>query len=108
MAETVIMPKWGLTMEEGTITEWMVGEDDPVENGDILALVETEKTSVELSSPYAGIVARILVEDGETVPVGTPIMIIAASADEVIQVRKSSTSPVHLLRRPSIDSGINI
>jgi pyruvate/2-oxoglutarate dehydrogenase complex dihydrolipoamide acyltransferase (E2) component len=91
MAETVIMPKWGLTMEEGTITEWMVGEDDPVENGDILALVETEKTSVELPSPYAGIVARILVEDGETVPVGTPIMIIAASADEVIQVRKGST-----------------
>jgi pyruvate/2-oxoglutarate dehydrogenase complex dihydrolipoamide acyltransferase (E2) component len=90
MAETVIMPKWGLTMEEGTITEWMVGEDDPVENGDILALVETEKTSVELPSPYAGIVARILIEDGETVPVGTPIMIIAASADEAAQVSKGS------------------
>ncbi len=90
MAETVIMPKWGLTMEEGTITEWMVGEDDPVENGDILALVETEKTSVELPSPYAGVVARILIEDGETVPVGTPIMIIAASADEAAQVSKGS------------------
>jgi pyruvate/2-oxoglutarate dehydrogenase complex dihydrolipoamide acyltransferase (E2) component len=91
MAEMVIMPKWGLTMEEGTITEWMVGEDDPVENGDILALVETEKTTVELPSSYAGIVAHILVEDGETVPVGTPIMIIAESADEAMQVRKGST-----------------
>ncbi len=91
MAETVIMPKWGLTMEEGTITEWMVGEDEPVEKGDILALVETEKTSVELPSPYAGIVARILIEDGETVPVGTPIMIIAASADEALMVREGGT-----------------
>jgi pyruvate/2-oxoglutarate dehydrogenase complex dihydrolipoamide acyltransferase (E2) component len=91
MADTVIMPKWGLTMEEGTITEWMVGEDEPVGNGDILALVETEKTSVELPSPYAGIVARILVEDGETVPVGTPIMIIATSADEALHVRKDGT-----------------
>lgn len=91
MADTVIMPKWGLTMEEGTITEWMVGEDEPVGNGDILALVETEKTSVELPSPYAGIVARILVEDGETVPVGTPIMIIATSADEALRVRNDGT-----------------
>ncbi len=91
MAETIIMPKWGLTMEEGTITEWMVGEDDPVQNGDVLAMVETEKTQVELTSPYTGFVARVLIEDGETVPVGTPIMIIAATVDEARQVRATTT-----------------
>lgn len=91
MAETIIMPKWGLTMEEGTITEWMVGEDDPVHNGDVLAMVETEKTQVELTSPYTGVVARVLVEDGETVPVGTPIMIIAETVDEARQVRATTT-----------------
>ncbi|HLI88961.1 MAG TPA: biotin/lipoyl-containing protein [Ktedonobacteraceae bacterium] len=91
MAETVIMPKWGLTMEEGTIQEWMVGEDEPVQNGDVLCIVETEKTNVELTSPYSGVVARVLVEDGETVPVGAPLMIIAASPEEARKVREAGT-----------------
>jgi pyruvate dehydrogenase E2 component (dihydrolipoamide acetyltransferase) len=87
MAEIVIMPKWGLTMEEGAIAEWMVGEDEPVEKGDVLCLVETEKTNVELPSPCSGVVARVLVEEGRAVAVGTPIMIIATTADEARQVR---------------------
>jgi len=82
------MPKWGLTMEEGVIAEWMVAEDEPVEKGDVLCLVETEKTNVELPSPYSGIVARVLVEEGRPVPVGTPIAIIAATVDEARQVRE--------------------
>jgi pyruvate/2-oxoglutarate dehydrogenase complex dihydrolipoamide acyltransferase (E2) component len=87
MAETVTMPKWGLTMEEGTIVEWMVGEGDEVNHGDVLAVVETEKTSVELTSPFSGIVARVLVADGETVPVGTPLLIIASSQEEAASLR---------------------
>jgi len=82
------MPKWGLTMEEGVIAEWMVAEDEPVEKGDVLCLVETEKTNVELPSPYSGIVAHVLVEEGQPVPVGTPIAIIAATVDEARQVRE--------------------
>nr|BBH95910.1 hypothetical protein KTA_41090 [Thermogemmatispora argillosa] len=87
MAETIAMPKWGLTMEEGTIVEWMVGEGDPVQKGDVLAIVETEKTSVELTSPFSGVVARVLVADGETVPVGTPLLILASSPEEAAQLR---------------------
>ncbi|WP_052888903.1 biotin/lipoyl-containing protein [Thermogemmatispora carboxidivorans] len=87
MAETIAMPKWGLTMEERTIVEWMVGEGDTVEKGDILAVVETEKTSVELTSPFSGVVARVLVADGETVPVGTPLLILAGSPEEAAQLR---------------------
>jgi glutaconyl-CoA/methylmalonyl-CoA decarboxylase subunit gamma len=91
MADIIMMPKWGLTMEEGTITEWMVGEGEPVEQGDVLCVVETEKTSVELPSPYAGIVARVLVDDGEVVEVGAPILIIAASEQEAEQIRREGT-----------------
>ncbi|MBE3564930.1 MAG: DUF2118 domain-containing protein [Thermogemmatispora sp.] len=87
MAETIAMPKWGLTMEEGTIVEWMVGEGDTVQKGDVLAVVETEKTSVELTSPFSGVVARVLVADGETVPVGTPLLILASSQEEAAQLR---------------------
>ncbi|MBX5449242.1 biotin/lipoyl-containing protein [Thermogemmatispora sp.] len=87
MAETIAMPKWGLTMEEGTIVEWMVGEGDTVQQGDVLAVVETEKTSVELTSPFSGVVARVLVADGETVPVGTPLLVLASSPEEAAQLR---------------------
>ncbi len=69
----------------------MVGEDEPVQNGDVLCIVETEKTNVELTSPYSGVVARVLVEDGETVPVGAPLMIIAASPEEARKVREAGT-----------------
>jgi pyruvate/2-oxoglutarate dehydrogenase complex dihydrolipoamide acyltransferase (E2) component len=87
MADIVTMPKWGLTMEEGTITEWMVGQGETVAKGDVLCLVETEKTSVELPSAYAGIVARILVDDGAVVPVGEPILIVAADRQEAERIR---------------------
>jgi glutaconyl-CoA/methylmalonyl-CoA decarboxylase subunit gamma len=91
MADIIMMPKWGLTMEEGTIAEWMVGEGETVKQGDVLCVVETEKTCVELPSPYAGIVARVLVDDGEVVEVGAPILIIAASEQEAEQIRREGT-----------------
>ena len=74
-------------MEEVTIVEWMFGEDDAVEKGDVLAEVESEKTVIELPSPCSGIVAKILVEDGETAAVGDPLMIIAATAEEAAEIR---------------------
>jgi len=87
MAEIIAMPKWGLTMEEGRIVEWMVDEDEPVEQGTILCIVETEKVNVEFPSPCAGLVARILVPENQTVAVGTPIAVIARTAEEAERVR---------------------
>jgi pyruvate/2-oxoglutarate dehydrogenase complex dihydrolipoamide acyltransferase (E2) component len=82
VAATVKLPKWGLTMEEGTIVEWMFEPGEEVAQGDTLATVESEKAEMELPSPAAGILARYLVEEGETVAVGSELALIAADRAE--------------------------
>lgn len=82
MSEDVILPKWGLTMEEGTLKTWRKRVGEAVAEGEVLADVETDKVSTELPAPSAGILARILVQEEETVPVGTVLAVIAATAEE--------------------------
>jgi pyruvate dehydrogenase E2 component (dihydrolipoamide acetyltransferase) len=89
MAENVILPKWGLTMEEGTVTAWRKQEGEAVAEGEVLADVETDKINNELPSPVSGVIARILVPVGEAVPVGATLVIIAATAEEAEQLRQS-------------------
>jgi len=77
MATEVILPKWGLTMEEGTLVTWHVSEGDSVEEGQVIAEVETEKVTNELEAPASGVVSKILVEeDTEEIPVGTVLCLI--------------------------------
>ncbi|MBW6473828.1 MAG: biotin/lipoyl-binding protein [Anaerolineaceae bacterium] len=75
----VKLPKWGLTMEEGTVSEWLVSVGETVEAGQVLANVETEKVTTALESPVAGVVQRIEVLEGEDVVVGTVLCRIAES-----------------------------
>jgi pyruvate dehydrogenase E2 component (dihydrolipoamide acetyltransferase) len=82
MSENVILPKWGLTMEEGTVTAWRKQEGDALAEGETLTDVETDKIDPELPSPISGVLARILGPTGEAVPVGTTLAIIAATAEE--------------------------
>jgi pyruvate/2-oxoglutarate dehydrogenase complex dihydrolipoamide acyltransferase (E2) component len=77
MAEVVAMPKWGLTMQEGTIVEWLAEPGDHVQEGTALARVETDKIEVELEAPVAGVVAAHIARAGATVPVGEPVVVIA-------------------------------
>ena len=83
MATTVKIPKFGLTMEEATINEWSVAVGERIEQGQTLAAIESEKVEMELPSPVSGIVAEYLVPVGETVPLGTPVAVIVADADEL-------------------------
>ena len=77
MAVEVILPKWGLTMEEGTLTEWLVKEGQDVKEGEALADVETDKVTNQLESPVSGVVTKLLVEDGtEEIAVGTVLCLI--------------------------------
>ncbi len=87
MAATVKLPKFGLTMEEATINEWTVAVGQPVEQGQTLATIESEKVEMELPSPVSGLVAEHLVAVGETVPLGTPVAVIVADATELAAYR---------------------
>jgi pyruvate/2-oxoglutarate dehydrogenase complex dihydrolipoamide acyltransferase (E2) component len=72
MATEVILPKWGLTMEEGNLAAWHVKAGDRVEEGQVIADVETEKITNELEAPASGVISQILVEAGtEEIAVGT-------------------------------------
>ena len=82
MAIDVILPKWGLTMEDGTVVAWYVDEGDHVVEGEVIAEVETEKVENDLEAPCAGVVARILVDEDETVDVGTVLAVIADNEAE--------------------------
>jgi pyruvate/2-oxoglutarate dehydrogenase complex dihydrolipoamide acyltransferase (E2) component len=67
----VELPKWGMTMQDGTIQEWLKKPGDKVEEDEPIAIIETEKVAAELESPESGVLKEILVQAGETVDVGT-------------------------------------
>jgi 2-oxoglutarate dehydrogenase E2 component (dihydrolipoamide succinyltransferase) len=81
MTATVKLPKFGLTMEEATINEWLIAVGEPVEQGQTLATIDSEKVTMELPSPVGGVLAEYLVQVGDTVPVGSALAVIVA-ADE--------------------------
>jgi pyruvate dehydrogenase E2 component (dihydrolipoamide acetyltransferase) len=86
MAESVTMPKLGFDMAEGKLVRWVKAEGEAVVKGNVLAEIETDKATVEVESSFSGVVARHLVEEGATVPVGTPIAILAAAGEKVEDV----------------------
>jgi 2-oxoglutarate dehydrogenase complex dihydrolipoamide succinyltransferase (E2) component len=69
----VVMPQMGVSVAEGTIVEWSKRPGDWVERDETVCIVTTDKIDVEIPSPAAGRLARILVEQGDTVDVGTPL-----------------------------------
>jgi pyruvate dehydrogenase E2 component (dihydrolipoamide acetyltransferase) len=73
----VTMPKWGLSMQLGKITSWVVAEGDEVQVGDDLADIETEKITGTLEAADSGTVRRIVARIGEDVPVSGTIALIA-------------------------------
>ncbi|KAL7515921.1 hypothetical protein ACHAWF_000014, partial [Thalassiosira exigua] len=77
------MPRLSPTMEEGVIGAWLKEEGDDIETSELLCEIETDKASMEYESPEEGIVAKILVEPGQTIPVDTVIAIIAEEGEEV-------------------------
>ena len=72
----VLMPRLSDTMEEGTLSQWLKHEGDQVARGDILAVIETDKAAMEMEAYDEGVLSRILVEEGASVPIGTPIAVI--------------------------------
>jgi pyruvate dehydrogenase E2 component (dihydrolipoamide acetyltransferase) len=80
----VILPKLGQTMEFGTIIEWLKQEGDPVQRGEVLFTVESDKATLEVESPTKGYLRKILVPAGEEKPVLVPVALITKTLDEDI------------------------
>lgn len=73
-----VMPSLGADMDEGTITQWLVKPGDHVHRGDIVAVVDTDKADIDVEIFEDGVIERILVPEGEKVPVGTPLATVSA------------------------------
>jgi pyruvate dehydrogenase E2 component (dihydrolipoamide acetyltransferase) len=83
MAKEILLPQWGMEMQDGIVVEWLKQEGDPVQEGEPLVAIETEKIQTELESIASGILAHILVPEGSTVPIRTVLAIVADPGEEV-------------------------
>ena len=78
----VILPKLGLTMDEGRLVAWHKKEGERVEKGEVLFEVETDKANMEIEAAASGILRRILLPENASAPVATVIALIADTVDE--------------------------
>lgn len=74
--QKILMPKLGDTMEEGKILDWLKKEGDEVKKGEAVAMVETEKTSMEVEAFASGVLRKILIPAGQVAPVGAEIALV--------------------------------
>jgi pyruvate dehydrogenase E2 component (dihydrolipoamide acetyltransferase) len=82
MAVTVTMPRWGMIMEEGIVAAWLKAEGQAVAEGEPIAQIESDKAVQDLPSPASGIVARLIVREGETALVGAMLAVISQAGDD--------------------------
>lgn len=69
----VLLPKWGMSMQDAVVAEWLVAVGDSVTEGQPIATVETDKVDATVESPGAGTVLELLANKGDTVDVGAVI-----------------------------------
>jgi pyruvate dehydrogenase E2 component (dihydrolipoamide acetyltransferase) len=89
----VIMPKLSDAMTEGRLLKWLKQEGDRVQGGDVLASIETDKAEIELESFGAGVLRKVLIAEGDMVPVGKLIAVVA-EPDEDISSLVAGAAPV--------------
>ena len=92
MATEIVMPKLGLTMESGTISNWLVAEGDEVKKGQALLEIATDKVTMEVEAQADGILRKIIVPAGVDTPVSQTIGVIAA-ADEDVSAYGAQVAP---------------
>lgn len=83
MAEYIIMPKLGFNMDKGTLVKWRKKEGDFVKEQEVIFEIETDKTVMEVEAQTSGILRKILVAEGEEVPITLPIAIIGDEKEDI-------------------------
>ena len=98
MAAQVIMPQFGESVVEGTVSRWLIGEGQPVRQDQPLLQITTDKVDTELPAPVSGILLKILVPEGQTVARGTVLAVIgdrgSGGRDQGSGIRGQESGPV--------------
>jgi pyruvate dehydrogenase E2 component (dihydrolipoamide acetyltransferase) len=81
--QTIIMPKMGDAMEEGTLVRWLKQEGDAVQEGEPIAEIATDKATVEIEAPISGVLRGIRVAENAVVPVNTPLAYILQEGESL-------------------------
>ena len=92
MAEVVSMPKLGFDMAEGRLVRWVKSEGEAVRKGEVLVEIETDKATVEVEAAVSGTVRKHLVNEGTSVPVGTPIAVLG-DPEESLDLESLGAAP---------------
>ena len=92
MPVTVTMPQLGETVTEGTVLSWAKQIGEPIDEDEVLVEISTDKVDTEMPSPASGVILEILVQAGETVAVGTAMVIIGEAA-EMVNVPETTMGP---------------
>lgn len=102
MATPVIMPKQGLQMTEGVLTNWLIPEGSEVKEGQPLFEMETDKLSIQIDAPASGNLLKIVRQAGETVPITEIIAIIGHPGEDISSLLPESFVPAQSMPAPTL------
>jgi pyruvate dehydrogenase E2 component (dihydrolipoamide acetyltransferase) len=107
MATQVVMPKLSPTMEEGQLSRWLKKEGDQVSIGEPIAEVDTDKATMEMQALSAGVLRKILIQEGESAPLGQIIAIIGDPEEDISALVSKAGSPQEAARtKERIESSV--
>src|SRR5947208_17174962 len=107
-AVDVVMPQMGVSVSEGTITKWLKQQGERVEADEPLLEISTDKVDTEVPSPGSGVLTEILVQEGQTVDVGTKLAVIGGEGAETTrgsEPQRQATPPAPATQ-PAADASL--
>src|SRR5579871_3260764 len=99
----VVMPQMGVSVSEGTVTRWLKNVGDAIQADETLLEISTDKVDTEVPSPGTGVLLEILVQEGETVPVGTLVARIGSGEAASASPPTPAPLPAELVPDPEPD-----
>ena len=108
MAEVINMPRLSDTMEEGTVAKWLKQVGDVVEEGDILAEIETDKATMEFESFYEGTLLHIGIPEGEGAPVDTLLAIIGENGEDISALLNGAGAAAPVEEAPEVAQEVGV
>ncbi|WP_422092169.1 2-oxo acid dehydrogenase subunit E2 [Tenacibaculum ovolyticum] len=104
MATIINMPRLSDTMEEGVVASWLKNVGDKVEEGEILAEIETDKATMEFESFHEGVLLHVGVQEGEGAPVDTLLAIIGEEGEDISALLNGNSAPTETKEAPKTET----